>query len=78
MPHHAVEVGGAERPCGAEGARVDPVGEVAVILAGLQPPQNLASLGVPGLIVGTDSLLSSCNTNILVDSNGDGTNSSAR
>jgi len=54
MRHHGVEVGGSESRGGAEGAPVDVVGEVAVVLAGPQPPQHVASLGVYGLVVAVD------------------------
>ena len=54
MRHHGVELGGSESPGGAEGAPVDVVREVAVVLAGLQPPQHVASLGVYGLVVAVD------------------------
>ena len=54
MRHHGVELGGTESPGGAEGAPVDVVGEVAVVLTELQPPQHVASLGVYGLVVAVD------------------------
>ena len=50
MRHEAVEVGAGGSPF-AEGAPVDLVGEVGIILASLQPPQHLTSLGVPILVV---------------------------
>ena len=53
MRHKAVEVGAGESPF-AEGAPVDLVGEVGIVLAGLQPPQHLTSLGVPMLVVAAD------------------------
>jgi hypothetical protein len=45
MVHQAVEVGGAEPPI-AEGAS-----KVAIVMAGLQPPEDVTSLGVEGLVV---------------------------
>jgi hypothetical protein len=53
MVHQAVEVGGAELPI-AEGAPVNASSKVAIIMAGLQPPENVMSLGVEGLIVAVD------------------------
>ena len=50
MRHDAVEVGAAEIPA-AEGALVDASGEVEIVLAGLQPPEDMTSLGVEGLVV---------------------------
>ena len=53
MVHQAVEVGGAEPP-GAEGAHVNASSKVAIIIAGLQPPEDVTSLGVEGLVVAVD------------------------
>ena len=53
MRQEAVEVGAAESPS-AEGALVDTIGEVGGVLADLQPPQHLLSLGVLLLLVATD------------------------
>ena len=53
MRDEAVEVRGAESP-GAEGAPVDLLGEVGDVLADLQPPQHLPSLGVLVLVVAAD------------------------
>jgi hypothetical protein len=53
MVHHAVEVGGAEPPV-AEGAPVNASSKVAIVMAGLQPPEDVTSLGVEGLIVTVD------------------------
>ena len=50
MRHDAAEVGAAEIPA-AEGALVDASSEVEIVLAGLQPPEDMASLGVEGLVV---------------------------
>jgi hypothetical protein len=53
MVHHAVEVGGAE-PLVAEGAPVNASSKVAIIMAGLQPHEDMTSLGVEGLVVAID------------------------
>jgi hypothetical protein len=53
MVHRAVEVGGAEPPV-AEGALVNAPSKVAIIMAGLQPPKDVTSLGVEGLVVAID------------------------
>jgi hypothetical protein len=53
MVHQAVEVGDAEPPV-AEGAPVNASSKVAIIMAGLQPPEDITSLGVEGLIVAVD------------------------
>jgi hypothetical protein len=53
MVHQAVEVSGAEPP-GAEGAPVNALSKVAIIMAGLQPPEDVMSLGVEGLVVAID------------------------
>jgi hypothetical protein len=53
MRHEAVEVVAAESPF-AEGTHVDVANEVGIILAGLQPPKNLANLGVLGLVIAVD------------------------
>ena len=53
MREEAVEVSAAESPS-AEGAPVDTLGEVGDVLADLQPPQHLASLGVMVLVVAAD------------------------
>jgi hypothetical protein len=50
MVHQAVEVGGME-PLVAEGAPINDSSKVAIIMAGLQPPEDVTSLGVEGLIV---------------------------
>ena len=50
MVHQAVEVGGAEPPV-AEGAPVNASSKVAIVMAGLQPPEDVTSLGVEGLVV---------------------------
>jgi hypothetical protein len=51
--HQAVEVGGAEPPV-AEGAPVNASNKVAIVMAGLQPPEDMMSLGVEGLVVAVD------------------------
>jgi hypothetical protein len=51
--HHAVEVGGAEPPV-AEGAPVNASSKVAIVMAGLQHPEDVTSLGVEGLVVAVD------------------------
>ena len=53
MRHEAAEVCAGESPF-AKGAHVDLVGEVGIVLAGLQPLQHLTSLGVPILVVAAD------------------------
>jgi hypothetical protein len=53
MVHQAVEVGGAEPP-GAEGAPVKASSKMAIVMAGLQPPENVTSLGVEGLLITVD------------------------
>ena len=65
MHLQGIEVGGAQGPGLAEGAPVDIVLEVAVVVAGLQPPQHVTSLGVHGLVVAVDVAaqdLFHCNT----------------
>jgi hypothetical protein len=53
MVHHAVEVGGAEPPI-AEGAPVNASSKVEIVMAGLQPPEDVKSLGVEGLVIAVD------------------------
>jgi hypothetical protein len=53
MVHQAVEVGGAEPPV-AEGAPVNASSKVAIVMARLQPPEDVTSLGVEGLVVAVD------------------------
>jgi hypothetical protein len=53
MVHQAVEIGGAEPPV-AEGAPVNASSKVAIVMAGLQPPEDMMSLGVEGLIIAVD------------------------
>jgi hypothetical protein len=53
MVHQAVEVCGAEPPV-AEGAHVNASSKVAIVMAGLQPPEDVMSLGVEGLVVTVD------------------------
>lgn len=53
MVHQAVEVGGAELPV-AEGALVNASSKGAIVMAGLQPPEDVTSLGVEGLVVAVD------------------------
>jgi hypothetical protein len=53
MVHQAVEVGGAEPPV-AEGALVNASSKVAIVMAGLQPPEDVTSLGMEGLVVAVD------------------------
>jgi hypothetical protein len=53
MVHQAVEVGGAEPPV-AEGAHVNASSKVAIVIARLQPPEEVTSLGVKGLVVAVD------------------------
>ena len=50
MGHDAVEVGAAQLPV-AEGAPVDASRKVPIVLAGLQPPEDVTSLGMEGLVV---------------------------
>jgi hypothetical protein len=63
MVHQAVEVGGAE-PSVAEGAPVNALSKVAIVMARLQPPEDVTSLDVEGLIVAIDvaALHLSCST----------------
>jgi hypothetical protein len=63
MVHQAVEVGGAEPPV-AEGAPVNASSKVAIVIAGLQPPEDVTSLGVEGLVIAIDiaALHPSCST----------------
>jgi mannitol-specific phosphotransferase system IIBC component len=53
MVHQGVEVGGAELPV-AEGALVNASSKGAIVMAGLQPPEDVTSLGVEGLVVTVD------------------------
>ena len=53
MVHQAVEVSGAEPPV-AEGAPVNASSKVAIVMAGPQPPEDVTSLGVEGLVVAVD------------------------
>jgi hypothetical protein len=53
MVHQVVEVGGAEPPV-VEGAPVNASSKVAIIMAGLQPPEDVTSLGVEGLVIAVD------------------------
>jgi hypothetical protein len=53
MVYQAVEVGGAELPI-AEGAPVNASSKVATIMAGLQPPEDVTSIGVKELIIAVD------------------------
>jgi hypothetical protein len=53
MVYHAVEVGGAEPPV-AEGAPVNASSKVVIVMAGLQPPEDVTSLGVEGLVIAVD------------------------
>jgi hypothetical protein len=53
MVHEAVEVGGAEPPI-VEGAHVNASSKVAIVMAGLQPPEDVMSLGVEGLVIAID------------------------
>ena len=63
MVHQAVEVIGAELPF-AEGATVNASNNVAIVMARLQPPEDVTSLGVEGLVVAVDvaALHLSCST----------------
>jgi hypothetical protein len=53
MVHQAVKVGGAEPPI-VEGAPINASSKVVIVIAGLQPPDDVTSLGVEGLIVAID------------------------
>ena len=53
MVHEAAEVSRAQAPR-AEGAPVNASSKVAIVLAGLQPPENVTSLGVEGLVIALD------------------------
>jgi hypothetical protein len=53
MVHQAVEVGGVELPV-AEGAPINASSKVANVMVGLQPPEDVTSLGVEGLVVAVD------------------------
>jgi hypothetical protein len=53
MVHQAVEVSGAKLPV-AEGAPVNASSKVAIVMAGLQPPEDMTSLGVEGLVITVD------------------------
>jgi hypothetical protein len=53
MVHQAVEVGGAEPPV-VEGAPINASTKVAIVIAGLQPPEDMTSLGVEGLVIAVD------------------------
>jgi hypothetical protein len=53
MVYQAVEVGGAE-PHIAEGAPVNASSKVAIVMDGLQPPEDVTSLGVEGFIIAVD------------------------
>src|SRR3954451_14218670 len=53
MVHQAVEVGGVELPV-AEEAPVNASSKVAIVMDGLQPPEDVTSLGVEGLVVAVD------------------------
>jgi hypothetical protein len=53
MVHQTVEVGDAEPPV-AEGAPVNAFSKVAIVMAGLQPSEDMTSLGVEGLVVAVD------------------------
>jgi hypothetical protein len=53
MVHQSVEVGGTELPI-AEGAHVNVSSKVAIVMARLQLPEDVTSLGVEGLIVAVD------------------------
>jgi hypothetical protein len=63
MVHQAVEVRGTELPV-AEGAPVNTSSKVVIIMVGLQPPKDVTSLGVEGLVVIVDvaALHLSCST----------------
>jgi hypothetical protein len=53
MVHQAVEVGGVELPV-VEGAPINASSKVAIVMARLQPPEDVTSLGMEGLIVAVD------------------------
>jgi hypothetical protein len=53
MVHQAVEVSGTELSV-AEGAPVNASSKVAIVMARLQPPEDVMSLGVEGLVVAVD------------------------
>jgi hypothetical protein len=53
MVHQAVEVGGAELPV-AEGAPVNASSKVTIVMAGLQPSEDVTSLGMEELVVAID------------------------
>jgi hypothetical protein len=53
MVNQAVEVDGAELPV-AEGAPINASSKVAIVMAGLQPPKDMTSLCVEGLVVAVD------------------------
>ncbi|KAK1602055.1 hypothetical protein QYE76_007951 [Lolium multiflorum] len=53
MVQQGVEVG-VEEPPVAEGALVNALSKGATVLAGLQPPEDVTSLGVEGLVVAVD------------------------
>jgi hypothetical protein len=63
MVHQAVEVGGTEPP-GVEGPPVNASSKVAIVMDRLQPPEDVTSLGVEGLVVAIDvaALHLSCST----------------
>jgi hypothetical protein len=63
MVHQAVEVGGVELPV-AEGAPVKASSKVTIVMARLQLPKDVTSLGVEGLVVAVDiaALHLSCST----------------
>jgi hypothetical protein len=63
MVHQAVEVGGAKPPI-AEGAPVNASSKVVIVMARLQPPEDMTSIGVQGLVVVVDvaALDLSCST----------------
>jgi hypothetical protein len=53
MVHQAVKVGDAELTV-AEGAPVNTSSKVVIVMAGLQPLEDVTSLGVEGLVVAVD------------------------
>jgi hypothetical protein len=53
LVHQTVEVDSAEPPV-AEGAHVNASSKVTIVMAGLQPPEDVTSLGVEGLVVAVD------------------------
>jgi hypothetical protein len=63
MVYQTVEVGSVE-PHVAEGAHVNASSKVAIVMARLQPPEDVTSLGVEGLVVAIDvaALHLSCST----------------